>query len=547
MIVESDVKVSMRDGVRISIRIYRPEASGRYPVLLAASPYMYETDDLPHSSMFLWREVGPIEWYVRDQGYAYVHADVRGSGRSEGKYAMLDRVEQQDLYELIEWVARQPWSNGRVGGIGQSYYAWSQWFMGILNPPALKCIAPYDGFIDLYRDIGYHGGIYCDFMPWWTQLLRVNNLHRAAGGRGKDMPIDLAYEMATRTTCDEWWKERSPIERLHEIQVPVLSIGHWGKIGLHLRGNILAYELLQSPKKLVVTGARDVFEAHELFDSIDYHKKELLPFYDRHLKSAGGGGADRPPVRIFVRGLEAYREEADWPIKDAKQVGFYLNGDRSGALTSINDGMLKTEKPAGDGGETDFAYPDPQWKLGGVADGPNGLDSVRRAITFTTDPLPEDLEVIGPVVLELYASSSNVDTDFIVRLADQYPRPNGDGSAQSQPRSVNVSKGWLRASHRKQDAARSTSNRPFYTHADPEPVQPGQVYKFEIEILPCAYLFKAGHRIRLELTNADSPMTDSIFTHQYAWFKVGTDTFHHNSKYPSRLLLPVVRPHSPPN
>jgi len=249
MRVDSRVSATMRDGVRTAVRIYRPDGPGRFPALFAASPYMYATDDIPHSRLFLWREVGPVQWYVEQHGYAYVHADVRGSGDSEGVYNFLDRVEQQDYYELVEWVARQDWCDGNVGGIGQSYYAWSQWFMGIVNPPSLRCIAPYDGAVDPYRGTAYHGGIYCDFMAWWYNLVRVNNLHRAANDpAGKAMPLDMAWEFQKRQTYDDWWRERTPYERLDEIEVPVLSIGHWGKMGLHLRGNILGYEEVQAPK-----------------------------------------------------------------------------------------------------------------------------------------------------------------------------------------------------------------------------------------------------------------------------------------------------------
>ena len=124
----------MRDGVRIALRIYRPEGAGAHPTLFAVSPYRYDNDDLPAYPLFLWRETGPIEWYV-EHGYAYVHADTRGTGYSEGEYGFLDRAEQNDLCDVIEWIAEQPWSNGRVGGIGQSYYAMSQWFMGIVARP----------------------------------------------------------------------------------------------------------------------------------------------------------------------------------------------------------------------------------------------------------------------------------------------------------------------------------------------------------------------------------------------------------------------------
>ena len=541
MKIEEPVYVPMRDGTRIALRIYRPDADGAFPALFAASPYQFETDDLPHSTMFLWREVGPVEWYVREHGYAYVRMDVRGSGKSEGVYNFLDAEEQRDYFETIEWIARQGWCDGNVGGLGQSYYAWSQWFMGIVNPPSLKCIAPYDGAVDPYRGTAFHGGILCDFMWHWYNMVRVNNLHRAAGAPGgKEMPLDIGWEMQRRDTYDDWWRERTPYERLGEIQVPVLSIGHWGKMGLHLRGNILGYEEVRAPKKLIVTGARDVFEAHEMFDEIDYHEQELLPFYDHYLKGADNGYAERAPVKLYVRGEDAYREESEWPLARAEMTPFHLTGGPSASLTSLNDGGLSTEAPGEAGGATSYDYPDPRWKLGVVAMGPRGPDPIARVLTFTTDALENDLEVTGPVVLELHASSTATDTDFIVKLSDQFPQSDEDRAKGLQPQSVVVSKGWLRASHREKDEARSTPLRPFYTHANPRPIEPGEVYVYEIEVMPFSNVFKAGHRIRLEIVNGDSPLTDAIFTHQYLYYKVGTDTIEHNTAHPSRLLLPVV-------
>jgi putative CocE/NonD family hydrolase len=540
MHVDDDVYVPMRDGVRIALRVYRPEGEGRFPALFAASPYQYETDDIPHSALFLWREVGPVPWYVRTQGYAVVHADVRGSGNSGGSYNMLDRTEQQDLYELVEWIGRQPWSNGRVGGIGQSYYAWAQWFMGILNPPSLKCIAPYDGFTDIYRDSAYHGGIYSEFLVWWYNLVRSNNLHRAANRpTGKAMERDITAELIAHQTYDDWWKERSPIEGIPEIKVPILSIGHWGKVGLHLRGNILGYERATAPKKLLVTGGRDVFEVHEMFDSIEFHERELLPFYDHYLKDAKTDYPSRAPVRLYVRGRESYSDEAEWPPANTKMVSYYLGSGPTGSVTSLNDGTLQKGGAKARAGSTRWRYPDPKWKFGVVSVGPHGPDPIARVLTFTTPPLAEDTEVIGPIVLELYVASSNIDTDFIVKLADQFPQPEEERKQGRQPASVNVSKGWLRASHREKDETQSRPWRPFYTHRNPQPIEPNRVYKYEIEVLPCAYLFKKGHRIRLEISNADSPLTDSLFVHQYMWYKVGTDTIHHDAQHPSRLILPV--------
>lgn len=538
---ERDVYVTMRDGVQIALRIYRPDAPGRFPALFAASPYQYDTDDLPHSALFLWHEVGPVEWYVREQGYAYVHADVRGSGHSGGEFAMLSKEEQQDLYEVVEWIGRQEWCNGNVGGIGQSYYAWSQWWMGIVNPPSLKCIAPYDGCTDPYRDAAYHGGIYTEFLVWWYNMVRANTLHRAAGRpTGRAMERDLTAELIGHQTYDAWWKERSALERVGEIKVPVFSIGHWGKQGLHLRGNILGYEQATAPKKLLVTAYRDVFEVHAAFDDIEFHKRELLPFYDRYLKDKKTGYDEQPQVRVEVRGRGATRGYPDWPPADSEIRAFHLAAGPSKSVTSINDGALAAKSARGPA-STRFRYPDPQWKLGIAGIGPQGPDPVRRVLTFTGAPLAEDLEVVGRVVLELHVSSTNTDTDFFVRVADQFPQAPEERAQGRQPASIMVTKGWLRASHREKDAAKSQPDRPWYTHANPQPIEPGKIYKYEIELMPCAYLFKQGHRIRLEIVNGDTALTETpFFVHQYQWYKVGVDTIHHDAARPSRLLLPIV-------
>lgn len=541
MKVEADVGIVVRDGTRLSARVYRPDRDGRFPVLLAVSPYQHETDSIPHSTLFLWREVGPVNWYVEAQGYAIVHVDVRGTGLSQGEYNLLDSREQQDLYEIIEWCGAQAWSNGNVGGYGQSYYCWSQWFMGIMNPPSLKCIAPYDGAVDIYRDVVYHGGIYCDFLPWWFQMVRVNNLHRPPGARaGKLLTNDIGRALIEHPTYDDWWRERSPWERLDRIEVPTLSIGHWGKMGLHLRGNIVGYEKITAPKKLVVTGARDVFEAHDLFEQIDYHAAELLPFYDRFLKGKDNKVMDGAPVRLFVRGLNAYRDEAEWPLERANYTSLFLSGKPSGSVASLNDGSLSWDAPQDGAAPTVFDYPDPKWKLGVVGMGPQGPDPVGRILTFTSASFADDVEVTGPVVLELYLSSTNVDTDIFVKLSDQAPQTDEDRRKGLQPQFTVVGKGWLRASHREKDEALSTPTRPFYKHQKPQPLTPGEIVKLEVEVLPFSNVFKKGHRLRLEIANGDSPLTDSIFTHQYSWFKVGQDRIHHDAEHASRLVLPVV-------
>ena len=541
MRVTSDVMVPMRDGVKIGVRIYQPDDDGAYPTLFAISPYRYDTDDIPVHNLFQWRETGPVEWYI-DHGYTYVHADVRGSGKSEGTYGFFDHTEQQDYYELIEWIAEQPWSTGKIGGIGQSYYAMAQWFMGILNPPHLTCLAPYDGMIDMYRDSAYNGGIYSEFFVWWYNLVRANNIFRAAGDEsGRAMEPDMAMEMMRHQTYDDWWDERAAHPHLSKIKVPVLSVGAWGKVGLHLRGNLIAYEELQSPKKLVVTGAADINEALHMFDEPEFHERFFKPFYDYHLKGIDNGVMEEPPVTIFIRGLDEYRDEAEWPIARTEYVPYYLSGEPSGSVTSLNDGSLSTDAPGDSSDPTSFDYPDPQWGLGVVAMSQFGPDPAARVLTFTSAPLDQDTEVSGPILLELFAASDQPDTDFIVKLSDQFPQSDDERTQGRQPAFAPVTKGWLKASHHSdKDEARSTEYRPFYRHAEHRPLVAGEVNRFEIEVHPTAHLFKAGHRIRLEISNGDSPLTDAVFTHQYMPHKHGRDTLFHDGTNPSRLLLPVI-------
>lgn len=542
MKTEKGITVTMRDGVKISLCVYRPDAPGRFPTLFAVSPYQYEMDEVPAYPLFLWRETGPVEWYV-GKGYAYVHADVRGSGQSEGEFSFMGRAEQEDYVELIAWIIKQAWCSGKVGGIGQSYYAMAQWLMATRNPPGLACIVPYDGLVDQYRCSNYHGGIFCSYRSWWYTVLRADNFQRPVSKAARaPMKFDLAGALTEHMLDDDFWRERSPYWRLSEIKVPTLSIGHWGKQGLHLRGNIVGYEELRAPKKLVVTGARNTFEAHQLFDQIEFHETECLPFYEHYLKGIDNGFMDGAPVKIFVRGANVWREEEEWPLPRAQYSPWYLRKGPSGSVTSINDGGLSAEKPAANEEATSYTYPDWEWVNGVVANDPQGRpDPVRRVLTFTSAPLAEDMEVTGPMVLKLFASSSASDTHFVVKLSDQHPQDETARRRGEQPGFTPVAKGWMKASHREKDAKRSTDLRPFYTHTNPQPLKPGEVYAFDIEVLPISYVFRRGHRIRLEIANSDSPVTDGVFMHPYHPTQMGTDTIHHAGAQASHILLPVVR------
>ena len=535
------VSVKMRDGVQISLAIFLPEGKGKFPTLFAASPYRFDNNHAPAIPMYLWRETGPVAWYLK-QGYAYVHMDVRGSGRSGGEYRFLDRDEQRDLYEVIEWIAKQSWSTGKIGGIGQSYYAMTQWFMATQNPPHLSCIAPYDGLIDPYRSSAFSGGIPGEFWHVWYNGIMCPIHQYPAFGPSRELPLDLSFETRKHTTYDAFWRERAAAEHLEKIKVPVYSIGLWTKVDLHLNGNITGYQRVKSEKKLLVLGASTLFNAVADFSSIGFHEKFLLPYYDWCLKGKTTAYNDEPNVKYFVGGAEEFKSSAVWPPTNIDYKPFFLNKAQSGSMTSLNDGSLSLSGP--DNGNTVFEYPNAGWRVGVVGFGPEGRpDPSRRILTFTTPPLEEDLEVAGPIKLVLYASSSNRDTDFVVKLYDQFPQSPEDRKKQFNPNSRVVTKGWLRASHRQVDPSKSTEYALWYTHTKPTALEPGQVTKIEIAVMPTAYRFKKGNRIRVDLANGDSALTEyGFFQHEYTPNKLGTDTIMHNSQYPSQILLPISRP-----
>ena len=514
------VKIKMRDGVEIAAAIFLPEGDGKYPTLFAASPYRFDNNYAPAIPMYLWRETGPVAWYLK-QGYAYVHMDVRGSGRSGGEYHFLDRKEQRDLYEVIEWIAKQSWSNGKVGGIGQSYYAMTQWFMATQNPPHLSCIAPYDGLIDLYRSSAFSGGIPGEFWHvWYSSIMRPIHQY-PAHGPSRSLPWDLSNETRKHTTYDAFWKERAAAENLDKIKVPVYSIGLWTKADLHLNGNITGYQRVNSQKKLLVLGASTLYNAVADFSSIGFNSE--------------------PNVRYFVGGADEFKTSDVWPPRNIEYKPFYLRKAQSGSMTSLNDGGLDQSGP--DEGSTLFEYPNAGWRVGVVGFGPDGrVDPSRRILTFTSPPLQNDLEISGPIKLVLFASSSNKDTDFVVKIYDQFPQSDEDRKKQINPNSRVITKGWLKASHREIDKSKSTEFNLWYTHTNPKEIEPNKVTRFEIAVMPTAYQFKKGNRIRIDLSNGDSGLTEyGFFQHEYTPNKLGKDTVFHNQEFPSQILLPVVK------
>ena len=393
----------------------------------------------------------------------------------------------------------------------------------------------------MYRDVVYHGGLLgMGFLTWWHFNLRANHILDLPEPRRSDiMNYDLVYHVLKHPTYDDFWKERSVDFR--KIRCPVYSIGVWHKVGMHLRGNIRGYEEIEVPKKLLVVHGDLVGDEMAIFNSLET-RYEMLRWYDHWLKDNDTGIMEEPPVKLFIRNSgDGYRAERAWPLERTQYQKFYLKPGPAGAVISLNDGRMDLEHPEDKHSSFEVEYPNPEWSGWsgiGTAKFVNGLpDPVIKITTFSTDPLEEDVEVTGSIRLILYASSTETDMDIYVRLVDQFP----DEVQQKgilPPRAKMLTKGWLKASHREKDPVLSQGTRPYYSHQNPAPIEPGRIYELEIEIWPTSNLFKKAHRIRLDISSGDSPAFD-LGGHHFG-LKVGKDTIYHEKDHPSHLILPVI-------
>jgi predicted acyl esterase len=260
MILEKNVFVTMRDGIRLAADVYRPNANEKFPALLSMSPYGKEYQRYPESvvGLFVQVEAGNSKKFV-SRGYVHVVADVRGSSPSEGQWNCFDREEQQDGYELIEWIAKQPWCNGKVGMVGESYYGFIQYLVAATRPPSLKTIVPFDGLTDMYRDLVYQGGMYnAGFLGFWLPSVYQWCLPQGESSPERWLPPkSIAFETIIRPTDGPYYWERSSCTRFDQINVPIYHMtvaGHF-----HFRGQLNAYNAINTPKKLMV-GAGSPFE-----------------------------------------------------------------------------------------------------------------------------------------------------------------------------------------------------------------------------------------------------------------------------------------------
>ena len=503
---ETDGRIPMRDGVRLAADIFRPSASGqKFPALLAVSPYTRQLQRTVVPSH--QNEAGITEFWV-PRGYAHIVVDVRGSNDSEGTWDMMGPKEQQDLFDLIEWIAQQPWCDGNVGMTGCSYFGWSQLMAASQQPPHLKAIFAFDAAIDLYREAYFHGGIFCGgWAGFWFASVASENL---TGPRLKD-PSGMQHHFKTVLDIDypfdvPYYQERLSWPRLNRIQIPVYFVCDWSFYSLHLRGAFEGWEGVGDIPKRMLIGP--VPRPRRPLGA--YHQ-EALRWYDYYLKGMDTRIMDGPPIQLYIPGLNRWRGEREWPLARTQWREFFLSGE-----TAKSNRKLEDNSGPDTVGIIDYNPANPETRRGGPR------------LVYRSEPLSQDLEVTGPLALYLWASSTASDTDWFVSFRDEAP----DGQ------SAELTVGRLRASHRELDSARSKPWRPFHPHTKADPLIPNQAYEFAIEIWPTSNLFKAGHRLRLELSNCDD-QTDFRRRHE-PLLTPAKNRVLEGRHYPSRLLVPVV-------
>jgi predicted acyl esterase len=564
MLVQNDVAIPMMDGTSLLANVYRPSAPGRYPVIVTISAYGKDnrpTEALagmlhqelrfnpafcsPGSSCryLTWETPDPERWVPH--GYVVVNVDSRGAGRSPGYLDPYSPQETRDYYDAIEWAGVQPWSNGRVGLLGLSYYAVVQWQVAALRPPHLAAIIPWEGFNDYYREATHQGGILCTSFwhdIWWGPIVRRDQhgnpdgfidgvTHEHTNGPLIDpklLPgnrVHLLEEFAAHDLDDEWMKERSPI--LERIEVPLLSAGNWGGLGHHLRGNTDGYQRSSSKKKWLNMHVGVHFQEFYGPEGVALQRR----FLDHFLKGLDNGWEKEPRFKYVARNPdgESMRSASDFPVPGTHWTRYYLDA-KSRTMSLRRPGLRSSASyraMASDG------------------------------VSFTIAPLARETEITGPVSARLWVSSSTEDMDLFLTLrafapdGKEFTFPGADDPAAP------VTQGWLRVSQRREDPARSRPGQPWHTHVDREKLTPGSVYPVNVEIWPTNVVLPKGYRLVLVVEGRDferpgpAPMVRNGIpyggsgsyrhTHRDPVLFGGTNTVVTGPSYDSHLLLPIIR------
>ena len=553
---EKDIFVKVRDGIHLALDIYRPDAKGKFPALLAYSPYGKELQTLtltfpPQARPSpLWDgciEAGDTN-YIVPRGYVHVVADARGTGASEGEccaiYGVGGGYEGRDCYDLIEWIAAQPWCDGNVGMVGISYYATVQVFAAAEKPPHLKAIFMNGGHYESY-DLGYHGGIMWLF-PRASREGRGGDSGYALGRPYSAMRKRLSkkeFEKRLKERLDDpdvknypnlfhmlhypdshplvldfllnpyngpFYQESEAMSKADKVTIPAHVSVKWGR-GWTVDGTIDCFQRMRGQKMLEIEALPPMQERpfHEFHDV-------MIRWYDYWLKGIDTGIMDEPPIKIFVEGIKQWRFEYEWPLKRTEWTKFYLRP---------RGRLLREPEPLPE----DCVAPD------GFYQATLTVTSTVQSLKWSTPPLLEDVEVTGPAALYLHVSIDTDDTNFIVKLYDVDPHGNR----------TQMSTGWLKASHRELNEKKSKPWLPHHPHTRSIPVVPGQIYEYAIRVFSMSNVFKKGHRIELERSSQE-PFGDAAITllppdsFHLPSGRATTHKIYRDKNHPSHLLLPVV-------
>jgi predicted acyl esterase len=553
VLFDKNVRIPTDDGAFVMANVFRPGTDGRYPVLMSMSVYgkdihtrdfnpdvweeMLETiPDLCQRSSckyHTWETPDPEVWVA--DGYVVVRVDSRGAGKSPGTLDPFSPREIRDLYNAIEWAASQPWSNGKIGLAGISYYAMVQWRVAALQPPHLAAIAPWEGANEPYRDVARHGGILSNVFPeQWAKRQLIPIQHGNGDSHFRDMddggPVGgaqvLSEEQLEQNRVDTlkgalahpldgpYYRERAP--DFDRITVPLVSGANWGGFGLHSRGNFNGFVEAASSQKWL--------EVHTGDHIAPFYAAEgrtlLKEFYDHFLKDEANGWEKRPPVLLSIRhadGTMSRRTESEWPLARTQWRQLYLDAKSSQLL----------DKPPAETASVRY----------------QALDG---AVTFKTLPLAEETEITGPMAARLYVSSSTTDMDIFATVQAFAP----DGTEVTFPGASEpaapVAQGWLRASQRKLDVARSQPWAPYHTHDESQALSAGETYEIDVEIWPGQVVLPAGSVIGLRLEGRDfARPRPGVF----GWLKdfVMDDILHLNVQTGSGFFLHNHPEDRPPN
>lgn len=543
---DDDVAVPMRDGVELLADVHRPAGAGTYPVLVSASPYPRQIQDLGAPMGFI--EAGATDFFV-PRGYVHVIANVRGTGGSGGTFGCFNAQERRDMYDLVEWAAVQPWSDGNVGMVGISYFAMTQLEAAVERPPHLRAIFPVAATADLYEATNHHGLLSSGFVTpflamigvtsrygdtvWRSRIadlarrvLNTPRLHRKFATMNGESSVvalraalklhhdphpwdDLWRSMAVEHPLrDAWWDERDLRPLLSRIDIPVYLGCDWQNVPLHLPSTLETFAGLTGSPDVRMTLLGD-FGLTWPWESLHV---EALAWFDHWLKGADTGIVDGPAIRYWMPGADEWRTADSWPPPDPAPLELALNGD---ATLDVDEVVPAARQYMTLGAGLNRAKASP-------TDPPASL-------VWTSTPLPEDWDVVGDLELVLHATATAADTAWIATLQDVAPEDTCS----------DVTAGYLRASLRTVDEATSRPGHPVLPCRSAVAVPIGEETTYRIPLVGTARRFRAGHRIRLVLTSDDQdPAMPAVMAFRHA--SVGTSSLQTISST-SRLLLPMAR------